>query len=126
MPVEVADANALHLMTPEEAALQAKEIELAKQVAELLDRTYPGHLWAVAAHGGVVNVKNLALEGLWGFILHSHALVNGDMPKAVMRAGGELLERFRISRGRAGVNQAGAFLQERMRQPVLKLPSWAR
>ena len=45
---------------------------------------------------GVVVVKSMRLSGDWGFVLHEDKMDNDY--KSVMRAGGELLERFRMSR----------------------------
>lgn len=114
------------LITPEEAALEAREYELAGKVAGALDAKYPGHMWLVTVASGVTYVRNLALEGMWGFVLHNHKVVNEGIDRAAMKAGGELLERFRISRGRGGSNQAKDFLLERMQNQALKLPEWAR
>jgi hypothetical protein len=70
---------------------------LAKNVGEHLHRKYPGHLWAVNVAGGVVTVQNLYLSGRWGFrIMESE--IDPDY-KIITRAGGEILERYRLSRG---------------------------
>ena len=68
----------------------------AKNTAEMLEKKYPGWLWAVHTMDGVVVVKSMRLSGNWGFVLHQDKIDNDY--KAVMRAGGELLERFRMSR----------------------------
>jgi hypothetical protein len=69
----------------------------AKNVAEVLDRKYPGWLWAVNCMDGVVTVKSMLLSGNWGFVMHSDK-IDGDY-KSVMRAGGEILERYNQKRG---------------------------
>jgi|TARA_R110000744_G_scaffold352854_2_gene459105 hypothetical protein len=69
----------------------------AKNVAEALEKKYPNWLWAVHVMDGVVVVKSMRLSGNWGFVLHEDKIDNDY--KSVMRAGGELLERFRMSRG---------------------------
>lgn len=76
---------------------------LAMEVGDTLNKHYPGHLWAVTVDedGGVLVVKNLALSGNWGFVFHLNKLPNGkSIRPAVVRAGGELLERYNLSRGR--------------------------
>jgi len=70
---------------------------LAKNVAEVLDKKYPGWLWAVHSMDGVVTVKSMLLSGNWGFVLHSNKIDNDY--KTVMRAGGEILERYNQKRG---------------------------
>ena len=69
----------------------------AKNVAEHLDKKYPGWLWAVHVMDGVVGVKSMRLSGNWGFILHQDKIDNDY--KVVTTAGGEILERFRQQRG---------------------------
>ena len=71
---------------------------LAKNVAEKLEEKYPGWLWAVHVMDGVVGVKSLRLSGQWGFILHESKIDNDY--KAVVNAGGEILERYRQHRGK--------------------------
>ena len=47
------------------------DLEIAKQMTVVLDRHYPGHMWAVNVDsaGGVATVKNFRLSGQWGFVL---------------------------------------------------------
>ena len=71
---------------------------LAKNVAEVLDKKYPGWLWAVNVMDGVVTVKSMLLSGNWGFVLHADKIDNDY--KNVMRAGGEILERYNQNRGK--------------------------
>jgi hypothetical protein len=70
----------------------------AKNTAEMLEKKYPGWLWAVHTMDGVVVVKSMRLSGNWGFVLHEDKIDNDY--KAVVRAGGEMLERFRMARGK--------------------------
>ncbi len=83
----------------EELASQA----IARSVSEVLDKHYPGHAWAVQADvmQGIVKVHNLKLSGEWGFMLMMDDLMNDPTERPVVNAGGELLERFKLSRGRA-------------------------
>lgn len=79
--------------------LAANEFLLCKNAAERLHKTYPGHLWAVDIQGAVLNVRNLALSGVWGFTLHLPAVYSAsEFDRQLTRAGGELLERYRVSR----------------------------
>ena len=71
---------------------------LAKNVAEHLEKKYPGWLWAVHVMDGVVGVKSMRLSGNWGFVLHANKIDNDY--KVVVNAGGEILERYRQSRGK--------------------------
>ena len=70
---------------------------MAKNVAEMLEKKYPGWLWAVSVDKGLVTVKSMMLSGNWGFILHENKIDN-DL-KSVVKAGGEILERYNQHRG---------------------------
>jgi hypothetical protein len=79
------------------------ELAESKRIAEILQRHYPGHLWAVNvdARGGMATIQNLGLSGRWGFYIRLAEIVNDPFMSKVVHAGGELLERYRVSRGRA-------------------------
>ena len=78
--------------------LNVHDYTLAKNVAEKLEEKYPGWLWAVHVMDGVVGVKSMRLSGNWGFVLHANKIENDY--KVVVNAGGEILERYRQSRGK--------------------------
>ena len=78
------------------------DVTLNNEVLRVLHRHYPDYGWFVDVpkDQGVVIVKNLDLIGNkpWGFVL-KRAMMDADL-KCVMRAGGELLERYkRFRRG---------------------------
>jgi|TARA_R100000049_G_C1952208_1_gene100986 hypothetical protein len=75
-----------------------KDQTLAKNVAEILEKKYPGWFWAVNVMDGVVAVKSLRLSGNWGFVIHADKIDNDY--KLVVMAGGEILERFKQQRGK--------------------------
>lgn len=85
----------------EEARIAAREVELANRMADVLNRQYPGHLWMVHASikGGVVHIRNLYLSGKWGFVVKLADVLADVENKQLMRAAGELLERYRLRRG---------------------------
>jgi len=73
---------------------------LAKSVLDTLYRYYPSvkEGWHVQVNegGGVVQVTNNFLSGKMGFVLHVTQI--DAEGKTVMRAGGELLERYSVLR----------------------------
>lgn len=74
--------------------------EICSGMATVLTTVYPGYLWQVGMQGDLVYVQNLNLNKKQGFRAPLSAFdVEG---KLLMRAGGELLERFgcRRSHGR--------------------------
>lgn len=82
------------------ADIEAANKTIAKEVAECLNTHYPNHAWMVNANveTGIVEVRNLRLSGQWGFILHMDKLATDPSMKLVIRAGGELLERYNVAR----------------------------
>lgn len=81
--------------------IAANEMTTAKDMADILHTAYPGHLWAVNVERGVADVRNLALSGRWGFRLVLPAVYSAsEFKRDVIRAGGEILERYKLRRGR--------------------------
>lgn len=84
--------------------LAANDLVMAKEMAEALHAAYPGHMWAVACDGagsGFADVRNLALSGMWGFrVMLRHTYSASEFKRRVVMAGGEILERYRMSRGK--------------------------
>lgn len=81
-----------------EARLSAAAEVQAKNAADMLHKHYPGWLWGVHvdSDGGVMKVMLLSVSGSWGFIIKLKDL--DPEYRKVMRAGGEILERFNLSR----------------------------
>lgn len=80
----------------------ANDFNMAKTMAEALHRHYPGQRWAVTCDGatGIATIRNLFLSGTYGYILKLPAIYSASAyEKDVIRAGGEVLERFKMRRG---------------------------
>jgi hypothetical protein len=87
----------------ETASSTANDHITAKTMADALDNHYPGHLWAVSADSstGLCTIRDLLLSGQMGCVLKIPAIYSASSFQAdVIRAGGEILERYRLSRGR--------------------------
>lgn len=92
----------MHALT-DAPEISANDLVLAKSMADTLHKHYPGHFWAVHVDSwsGLATVRNMMLSGDWGFILKLGRIYSAtQFDKAVVNAGGELLERYRVSRGR--------------------------
>lgn len=74
----------------------ASLVVLVKGAADTLERHYPGWLWAIEPdeRGGIINIFSMRLSGQWGYTLLTKTLQADVNFERVMRAGGELLERF--------------------------------
>lgn len=87
----------------ETATTTANDHIMAKTMADALDTNYPGHLWAVSADSqtGLCIIRDLLVSGEWGYVLKIPAIYSASAFRAdVIRAGGEILERYRLTRGK--------------------------
>lgn len=112
------DSDVLMTDSPD---IPANDLIMAKNMADSLNKHYPGHLWAVNVNGeqGMAYIRNLALSGEYGYQLRIVANYSvSEFLKRVVNAGGEILERFRLTRGGADrdeidslpVNQLGRII----------------
>lgn len=92
-----------HLIIKEKDRLRYRHIPTEEQAREIctgislaLKHIYPGYLWEVGMEQDMVHIRCLNLHGQYGYRMHlSEIDVDG---RAVMRAGGEILERFNCNR----------------------------
>lgn len=89
----------------EETSIDQETAEMeykAKQVAEVLTKHYPDHLWMVGwLPGMTLVVKNMAIPGNYGYTIDAaKSFSASQLAHCAMLAGGELLERCGFSRGR--------------------------
>ena len=85
----------------QEAAL----ISMVKNIADVLEKHYPGHAWAVGPSNdySMLAIWNEALSMQWGMWIRVNE-IDPDY-KNVMRWAGELLERAKLSRGAANLSE---------------------
>lgn len=81
---------------------EATKIKHCKNVADVLFQAYPGHLWGVqlSEDSSVTEIRCFGLSGDHGFTLHTDKLNGDTLKRKVLWAGGEILERFGMDRGR--------------------------
>lgn len=89
---------------------------VSKTVTEILLQHYPAYVWAATAAGGQVVIQNLTLSGQWGFVKNIKDLT----PKLheIVMAGGEILERYKVSREVKMPDEALKFLARDFRGNV--------
>jgi hypothetical protein len=91
----------------EAEVLEAYEMSVARRIFEKLWEKYPGYDWKVAVNaiGGIASIKLPRLHhSALGYNIPMDMLATDPNLLLVVRGGGELLERFRLSR--TGVNKA--------------------
>ncbi len=80
------------------------DVVLVGQVNRVLQKHYPGWFWYVEIppNSGVLIVRNMDtnLVKPWGFVIHLKDIHSDPTFKKVIWAGGELLERYNLARGR--------------------------
>lgn len=75
---------------------------VAKLAAQKLTEHYPDHIWMVGwAPGRVLVIKNMAIEdGRYGYTVDAAKAASiSELERAIVMAGGELLERCGARRG---------------------------
>jgi hypothetical protein len=101
--------NDITLAHNEESQRQGMVHNLARQILDVLNSHYPGYVWLVKVDdvGGVASVFNLHLSATYGYILHLDNIQQSSrmLKLASLRAGGELLERHNLNRGRKNDTQ---------------------
>lgn len=97
------DQGTILLVNEYDADVDQRDITLSTQIGEMLHQQYPGHLWAVRADSseGLISIHNLMISGQWGVrVKMDNAYSASHLRKKVVMAAGELLERFKVARGR--------------------------
>lgn len=86
----------------------AADRQMGAQMASVLMLHYPGHKWTVVVESanGVGYVQNSLLQSNEAWLVKLGDLKNwSDVKKAMVLAGGEILERFGVRRGRADIGE---------------------
>ena len=67
-----------------------------KRAIRILFKHYPGHEWKVSIDGGTMKILSMNLSSNWGYVIMLKDLEPNpkSFDKTIMRAGGEILERF--------------------------------
>ena len=92
------------LVDAQESAGDAMDFAMSKTIAEAIHLKYPGHLWAVRVRGdqGIATIHNLMLSAEFGYLLKLDKNFSiSDLERRAIFGAGEILERFKVMRGRA-------------------------
>ena len=93
-----------------EAAMHntANDMLMAKTLSEKLMAAYPNHAWAVNVEHrtGLISIRDMYLSGQWGYVLKlKNIYSSSSLERDAVRGAGEMLERFRLSRGKFNVDE---------------------
>lgn len=77
--------------------LHASTEIFVKDAADLLTKRYPGFRWAIQPNefGKVMNIFCIDFHSIWGYVVRYDDIMNDPKRSAVIRAGREILRRFR-------------------------------
>ena len=91
-----------YIIDPRQLDVDASLANLTRRYGEALEKHYPGWLWMINPDqdGGVIYIYSLRLSGEWGYTLKTGEVENDTHEKAAIMAGGEILDRFNIRRGK--------------------------
>lgn len=87
-------ANQLELATSEE--VNPIDQAACRRATRILFKHYPGHEWHVAIDGGLMKIRSMNLSTNYGYVIRLDEMDPSPegFDKPVMRAGGEILERY--------------------------------
>ena len=99
------DANGNDICTVDITSYDEETVQMeamAKTACQILCDMYPDHLWTVGWMPGLaLCVKNMAIPGNYGFTIDCQKIAtSSEFKRLVREAGGELLERCGMRRGR--------------------------
>ena len=77
--------------------IHASTAIIVKDMADLLVKHWPGFRWAIQPNeqGKVFNVFCLDFHNVWGYVIRYDDVMNDPRRRAILKAGRELLHRFR-------------------------------
>ena len=78
--------------------INAADQLVCKNVSEVLENHFPGWEWLVGVEHGLVRIHSFKLSTLFGFRMRVDKIDNDY--KCIVLAGGEILERYGMPRGR--------------------------
>ena len=98
----IADYNQLYITDSEDNNLAKIEYWMAKEIGTKLMQVYPNRQWAVDfdARSEIVVILCPSLSTRRGFHIHIRRLTLPQIQEKAVRAAGEILERFGISRAK--------------------------
>ena len=78
----------------------ASTVMLVKDIADILTKQYPDYAWAVQPdeRGQIINIFNLHCHNSLGYTIRFDDIIHDMRRREAYRAGGDILERFRLSR----------------------------
>ena len=105
------------VLNPNALKLSLTARNVATRTGAVLDKHYHGHVWRIEVdpEGGIIKISPRDLPGRWGFV---DKLALWSEPRMV-RMAGELLERYRIRRGRADPDQMTQMRRQLFYKPDL-------
>lgn len=86
--------------TPDEAEVAVQADALCKRIGQILVQHYPHRQWfvEVSIAGGIAQIQCPSITMQYGYTLHLNDKTHDELIKGVVRAGGQLLEMFKLSR----------------------------
>tara|TARA_R110000851_G_scaffold331784_1_gene506510 strand:- start:136 stop:573 length:438 start_codon:yes stop_codon:yes gene_type:complete len=87
---------------PKEAEYRIKDYEIAKTIGAELCGIYPGHGWTIEAdsRNGIAKICNKHMGFNAGYVYKLHDIEFSTFKRDMMRIGGDILERYKLSRSR--------------------------
>lgn len=101
------------------------DLDLSRRIGEVLERHYPGHFFLVEvdSRGGIAHISIPILTENWRYNIPLPLLHGDPSMRMVVKAGGEILERWRIPRSGLDVAAFRAAMRHKIHGPKQKPPT---
>lgn len=112
--------NVIKVAGDEDAEKTIKADALCRRMGAMLQKHYPGIRWYVDVNldGGVSNIRCADIAMAFGYVLHLHCS-EIELERQVVLAGGQILERFAVSRERQAVRDISHIVKNAKGDAVL-------
>lgn len=101
------DLNRPVIMDPDTARFAFANMSLARILGNAVARAYPQRRWGIHAdsENGIIDVMCPDVSNRWGYCIHLKHKTIEQLERECVRAAGEILERFSLSREKHGFNR---------------------
>lgn len=111
MDYRIKQKNGLTLYGANGHDVELSDQMLAVEISKILSDHYPGYQWLVGvlSDNGVIQIKNMEVSGTWGYQIGGagrtfQSMTHDEIKHQAIVAGGEILERAGLRRGRIDQN----------------------
>lgn len=111
----MSDLNRPVIESPDAARFAFADMSLARILGNAVARAYPNRRWGIHAdsENGIIDVMCPDVSNRMGYCIHLAYKTIEQLERECVRAAGEILERFNLSRNPVGFNRESVLILPR-------------